>query len=133
MPPTSEEYKTMTTEEIDIREHKINNYPTWKTEEVQLYINNRKIRALKGQNRNVRMSTDGTDIMLTRILGFKAQIPGIARWQMETVQEPDTCPVCDGWNYTLYFWNEQIGRYDDVNHIGIENYTKVNLVKTIRA
>ena len=41
------------------------------------------------------------------------------------------CPICDGWNYTLYIWNEQIGRFDDGNHIGIMPNTKRSLVKTI--
>ena len=51
---------------------------------------------------------------------------------MHTVQEPDHCWVCDNWIYTLYFWSEKVGQYNDRNYIGIDNDTKVKLVETIR-
>ena len=42
------------------------------------------------------------------------------------------CWVCDQWTFTLYFWNEQVGRFDDRNYIGIASDTKAKLVQTIR-
>ena len=50
---------------------------------------------------------------------------------MLTDSEPDSCPNCDGWNYSLYLWNEQIGRFDD-SYSRIEADTKRSLVDTIK-
>ena len=47
-------------------------------------------------------------------------MPGSARWQIHTVKEANNCWVCDKWQYTLYFWNQKIGNYNDNNTIGIE-------------
>ena len=59
-------------------------------------------------------------------------MPGLGRWKLSTVKEPDTCWACDNWIYTLYFWNEKIGKYDDNNFISIDADAKVSMVNTIR-
>ena len=78
------------------------------------------------------MGTDALDVSITRLLGFKNQMPGSGRWNMHTVHEADNCPLCDNWNYCLIFWNEKIGRFDDISYIGIEPQVKKRLVETIR-
>ena len=48
------------------------------------------------------------------------------------MKEHNTCWVCDNWIYTLYFWNENIGKYNDNNYIGIDADTKATMVTTLR-
>ena len=48
-------------------------------------------------------------MVLTRVIGFKEQMPGIGQWNMLT-QAEDSCWHCDQWIYTLIFWDaETIG------------------------
>ena len=51
---------------------------------------------------------------------------------MQTVNEEDMCWACDNWVYTLYFWNEKVGQYNDRNYIGVDMQTKKQMVNTIR-
>lgn len=51
---------------------------------------------------------------------------------MQTEIEQDGCWTCDKWGFTLFFWNEKVGKYNDVNKIGVERETLISLVKTIR-
>ena len=39
--------------------------------------------------------------------------------------------MCDNWIYTLYFWNEKIGQYNDRNYIGIDDEVKDQMVSTV--
>ncbi len=40
--------------------------------------------------------------------------------------------MCDNWTYTLYFWNEKVGIYDERNFISIDKETKTRLVQVTR-
>lgn len=59
-------------------------------------------------------------------------MPGSGRWRLQTVNEPENCWNCDNWVYTLYFWNEAIGHYNEGQQIGIDRNTKRSLVEALR-
>ena len=54
------------------------------------------------------------------------------RWLMQTTEEPDNCWACDQWGFTLFFWNENMGKANERNKIGIDTTTKDHLVNTIK-
>lgn len=78
------------------------------------------------------LNTDGKDLSIMRVLGHKERMPGMGRWQIKTVKEEGSCIVCDNWTYTLYFWNEKIGMYNDQNFIGVTDDTKTQLLNMIK-
>lgn len=77
--------------------------------------------------------TDSKDLSLTRILESKDQMPGMQQWRLKTVNEQEQCWQCDNWIYTLYFWNENIGSYNEHNYIGIDSDVKTQMVETVRS
>ena len=113
-----------------MRNYKRKHFKMWKTEEVTKYSENKMVRPLLHKI-NVQLHTDSNDMSIHRVLGHIDRMPGCGRWRMET-QQGDNCWVCDRWMYTLYFWNQEIGCFNDVNNIGIDKETKVSLVEKIR-
>jgi len=77
--------------------------------------------------------TDSKDLSLTRILESKDQMPGYQQWRLKTVNEQEQCWQCDNWIYTLYFWNENIGSYNERNYISIDSDVKTQMVETVRS
>ena len=128
---TKEEEDQLSPRALKVRRHKVKHYRQWKTEEINGYTNTRRVKPLLDKQ-DANLCTDTKDLTITRILGHKATMPGQGRWKLQTIKEPDTCWVCDNWIYTLYFWNEKIGEYNDNNYIGIDADTKVTMVDTIR-
>lgn len=116
---------------IAMRYHKNKHKRDWMMEEVSKYTNTRRLKALYA-NSEVDLNTDGKDLTLTRYLGYKERMPGMGRWKIQTLAMKDSCWNCDNWIYTLYFWNEKIGRNNDRNYIGIERDKKEELVETIQ-
>ena len=108
---------------IAMRYHKNKHKRDWMMEEVSKYTNTRRLKALYA-NSEVDLNTDGKDLTLTRYLGYKERMPGLGRWKIQTLAMKDSCWNCDNWIFTLYFWNEKIGRNNDRNYIGIERDKK---------
>ena len=81
---------------------------------------------------SMNLHTDSEDFTIHRILGHKSRMKGAGQWKMETLQQEDSCWVCDRWMYCLYFWNQDIGCFNDVNRIGIDKPTKVHVVDQVR-
>ena len=75
---------------------------------------NKKMKAIF-DNRDTDLFTDKCDLSITRVLGHSMRMKGSAQWRLMTQQEDESCWVCDSWIYTLYFWNRDIGSYNDVN------------------
>ena len=51
---------------------------------------------------------------------------------MQNQIERDGCWRCDQWGFTLFFWNEKIGMYNNVNKLGVSPDTMLNLTDMIR-
>ena len=121
----------MTKSEIIMRKHKMKFWREWKAEEVARYMSNRYLRPLLMKT-EAELRTDSKNLQITRKLGHKHRMPGSGRWLISDVKEADSCWACDGWTFTLYFWNRSIGQYNDLNTIGIDKKSKKHLVDTIR-
>ena len=53
---------------------------------------------------------ESSPLVLTRIIGFKEQIPGSGQWRLST-SNAHPCWHCDQWIYSLIFWDaETIGQ-----------------------
>jgi len=68
-PLTEEEEALLSPAEKEVLQHKLKHYRVWKSEEVQRYQNNRRLRPLY-QNDLKGMNIDTNDISITRLLGF---------------------------------------------------------------
>ena len=55
-------------------------------------------------------------------------MPGSGQWKMQTLFEPDSCWYCNNYSYCLFFWNEEIGIFNEKNSIGIDKLNKLKLV-----
>ena len=108
------EKQKMTPMEIKVHEYKVQNADEWKQEEVKKYDFNRKLKPIF-DSRDVDLFNDKNDLSISRVLGHSMRMKGSAQWRLQTTLEDDCCWVCDNWIYTLYFWNHQIGQYNDVN------------------
>ena len=95
------------------------------------YLHTRRLRPLLNKQ-DAALNTDSKDLTITRILEKKEEMLGSGRWRLQTVQEQDSCWLCDNWIYTLYFWNEKIGQYNERNYIGIDKDVKATLVDSVR-
>ena len=51
---------------------------------------------------------------------------------MLTAIDKEPCWHCDNWMYSLIFWNEEIGKYNKVNSLGIDRKSKKNAIKTLK-
>ena len=80
----------------------------------------------------ISLHTDARDLSIQRNLGHKRLMPGSGQWQMQTLFEPDSCWYCNNYSYCLFFWNEEIGIFNEKNSIGIDKLNKLKLVETIR-
>lgn len=130
-PLTKEEEAELSPKSLGVRNHKVRHYREWQIEEITNYLNTRRLKPLMARQ-EVDFNTDSKDLTITRILERKELMTGSARWRLYTVQEQESCWLCDNWIYTLYFWNEKIGQYNERNYIGIDSDAKKTMVETVR-
>ena len=129
-PLTPDDIKDMTQEDIEIRKYKLQHYKEWQADEVAKYLSNSKLKPLLTR-READLKTDSNTITITRILGHKDRMIGSGRWLMQNA-EPGNCWTCDMWTFTIFFWNEEIGKANERNKIGVDSATKTELVNAIR-
>ena len=114
-----------------MRAYKLKHLGEWKQEETAKYMFNKRLRPLLNKQ-DVNLRTDSNNMTLTRILGHKERMKGSGRWLMQTQIERDGCWRCDQWGFTLFFWNEKIGKFNNVNKISVNPETMINLTDMIR-
>ena len=128
---SNDEMSRLSTFEIKLRNYKKKQSKMWKAEEVEKYLINKTIKPILSKI-SVRMNTDSNDMAIHRVLGHKERMPGHGQWIMEETVTEDSCWVCDRWTYSLYFWNQEIGMFNDTNRIGVDKATKKKIVDSIR-
>ena len=101
------------------------------TEERAKNMYNRDMAKAKRFN-EVEMKTGGLDLLITRKLNHKVDLPGEGQWLLSEVSNEQHCWVCNHSIYTLIFWNEQIGAYNELIGLGISEKEKSRLVHHIR-
>jgi len=97
---------------------------------VSLFFNNKRLNHIF-KRQDVAVKADGRDLLLSRQLNHKKDIPGSGQWRMQVTQEKDGCWHCDNWTYTIVFWNTEIGEWNDKNSLNIDNGARKKLVKTL--
>ena len=126
-----EKLARMSKVEREIYEHKHDFARQWKIEEVCKFLNNRRDKPLLCRN-EVKIRSEGRDMTLSRKLGHKLDLPMSGQWRLTTTGEQDSCWVCDNWQYTLLFWNREIGDFNLINSIGVEDRVMADVIQQIR-
>jgi len=116
---TPEEKERLSPRSLAVRIHKAKHFRNWKNQELDRYRNTRRLKPLINKQ-DATLKTDNKELSICRILNNEAWIPDSGRWKLHTVQGQDSCWVCENWIFTLYFWNEKIGQYNDRNYIGVD-------------
>lgn len=114
-----------------VHEQKLRKLDGWRLEEVFHYLNNKRLKPLFNRQ-DVDIKPEGNELILTRILGHKDDIPGSGQWNMKVQKEKDGCWHCDNWMYSLVFWHPDIGNFNSRNSIGCTKETKRKVLQQIK-
>lgn len=102
---------------------KMEKYESRVTEERAKNIFNKDMAKVKRFN-EVEIKMGGLDLLITRKLNHKIDLPGEAQWVLSEFSNESHCFVCNHSIYTLIFWNEQIGAYNELTALGISSKEK---------
>ena len=72
----------MTEDQREVHFRKLQKLPEWKLEDFYQYLNNKRLKPLLSRQ-DVKLKPEGDDMVLTRVLGHKKDIPGSGQWQMQ--------------------------------------------------
>lgn len=94
-------------------------------------MNNKRLKRLLRRS-DIEMRQDGRDMVLTRFIGHREDMPGSGQWKMQTEIEKDKCWHCDNWMYSIVFWSPKIGEYIENRYLGVQKKMKRRLMSTIK-